>query len=116
MRKLVLSLTVVAAVAIAAPAVHAAKPPVTINVTISTKGVVGGVKTYDLKKGSNVLIVVRSAIGTELHLHGYDLEKAVPKGSRPVTFVFKATLAGGFDMELHLAGGHELKVLTLRIK
>jgi negative regulator of sigma E activity len=39
----------------------------------------------------------------EVHVHGYDLEKEVPAG-KTVSFAFKATITGIFEIEFHHSG------------
>ena len=40
----------------------------------------GGVRTYKVKKGGHVHLVVKSDAADEVHVHGYDFHKDVPKG------------------------------------
>jgi hypothetical protein len=59
----------------------------------------GGVKTYKVKKGGHVHLVVKSDVADEVHVHGYNFHKDVPKGGS-VTFDFPAKIDGGFIIEL----------------
>ena len=63
----------------------------------------GGVKTVSFKKGDQVVLKVQSDVADEIHVHGYDLMKDVEKGGS-VTFNFKATIEGRFEVELENAG------------
>jgi cytoskeletal protein RodZ len=63
----------------------------------------GGVKTVSFKKGDQVVLKVQSDVADEIHVHGYDLKKDVAKGGS-VTFNFKATIEGRFEVELENAG------------
>lgn len=63
----------------------------------------GGVKTVSFKKGDQVVLKVNSDVADEIHVHGYDLKKDVAKGGS-VTFRFKATIEGRFEVELENAG------------
>src|SRR3954470_20931685 len=63
----------------------------------------GGVKTVTFKKGDQAVLKVNSDTADEIHVHGYDLKKDVEKGGS-VTFSFKATIDGRFEVELEDAG------------
>lgn len=63
----------------------------------------GGVKTVSFKKNDQVVLKVTSDVADEIHVHGYDLMKDVAKGGS-VTFRFKATIEGRFEVELENAG------------
>jgi cytoskeletal protein RodZ len=63
----------------------------------------GGVKTITFKKGDQAVLKVNSDTADEIHVHGYDLKKDVEKGGS-VTFAFKATIDGRFEVELENAG------------
>jgi hypothetical protein len=59
----------------------------------------GGIKTITYKKGQTVDLTVKSDTADEIHVHGYDLMKDVPKGGS-VTFSFKGSIDGRFVVEL----------------
>jgi cytoskeletal protein RodZ len=63
----------------------------------------GGIKTVSFKKNDQVVLKVNSDVADEIHVHGYDLMKDVEKGGS-VTFNFKATIEGRFEVELEDAG------------
>src|SRR3954468_5267117 len=63
----------------------------------------GGVKTITFKKGDQAVLKVNSDTADEIHVHGYDLKKDVEKGGS-VTFTFKATIDGRFEVEPENAG------------
>jgi cytoskeletal protein RodZ len=63
----------------------------------------GGVKTVSFKKNDQVVLKVNSDVADEIHVHGYDLKKDVAKGGS-VTFRFKGTIEGRFEVELENAG------------
>ena len=63
----------------------------------------GGIKTVSVKKDDPVVLKVQSDVADEIHVHGYDLKKNVTKGGS-VTFNFKATIEGRFEVELENAG------------
>jgi FtsP/CotA-like multicopper oxidase with cupredoxin domain len=63
----------------------------------------GGVQTLSYHKGDRVRLRVVSDVADEIHVHGYDLKKDVPKGGS-VEFSFPATIEGVFEVELENAG------------
>ncbi len=88
------------AVPTAATAQPAAVKPVVISINVVNGRPVGGIKRPSIKKGRTVRLVVRTNGGTAVHLHGYDIEKAVKKGS-PTVIQFVAKVPGRFEVELH---------------
>ena len=71
----------------------------------------GGVRTLSFDKGERIRFRVRSNAADEVHVHGYDVTKAVPAGGSAV-LSFEATIEGRFEVELHEAGSQlaELEV------
>jgi hypothetical protein len=63
----------------------------------------GGVKKLRFRSGERVRFRVRTDTPDEIHIHGYDITKALPAG-RTVTVSFPGRLEGRFDVELHGAG------------
>jgi hypothetical protein len=59
----------------------------------------GGVKKLNFTKGDLIRFRVVSDTADEIHVHGYDLMKDVPKGGS-VTFSFKGSIDGRFVVEL----------------
>ena len=114
MRKLIA--LAVALVAIAVPttasAHAAATTPVNVSITVVNGRPVGGIKRQTIKKGSTVRLVVRTNVGTAIHLHGYNLEKTVKKGV-PTVIQFVAKVPGRFALELHPMDA-QLAQLTVR--
>jgi hypothetical protein len=53
-------------------------------------------------KGERVRLVVRSDEPDDIHIHGYDLERAAGPGA-PARFSFPATIEGIFEIESHEA-------------
>jgi FtsP/CotA-like multicopper oxidase with cupredoxin domain len=78
-----------------------AKPKVN-RIEIQGGQPVGGAKDIKVKKGDRVTIVVSSDAEDDIHLHGYDIEKAVEPG-KPATFRFTANIEGIFEIESHVA-------------
>ena len=62
----------------------------------------GGVKDIEVTKGDPVRIVVRSDVDDDIHIHGYDIEKAAGPG-KPARFQFDASIEGIFEIESHEA-------------
>jgi len=114
MRKLVVLAIALVAVAVptAASATAAATKPTLVSITVVNGRPVGGIKRQTIKKGSTVRLVVRTNAGTEIHLHGYNLEKTVKKGT-PTVLQFVAKVPGRFALELHPMDA-QLAQLTVR--
>jgi hypothetical protein len=64
---------------------------------------VGGVQDINVKKGQQVRFTVQSDVADEIHIHGYDFHKNVPKNGS-VSFSFPAKIDGGFVIELESRG------------
>ena len=60
----------------------------------------GAVRTVRTSKNRIVRFSVRSPRDDELHVHGYDITRALPAG-KTVRLRFKATIEGIYDIELH---------------
>jgi len=63
----------------------------------------GGVQSITAKKGGRVRFSVTSDRADEIHVHGYDLKRAVPVGGT-IRFDFPATIDGLFVVELEHEG------------
>lgn len=102
MRKaLVIAIALVAVmVPVSATATVAVVKPVVIPITVVDGRPVGGIKRPSVKKGRTVRFVIRTNAGTEIHLHGYDIEKKPRKGL-PTIIQFVAKVPGRFEVELH---------------
>ena len=105
MRKALVLTVTLAAIAIPAAATAAtATPnvtkPVVIQINVVNGRPIGGIKRPSVKKGRLVRFVIRTNAGTEVHLHGYDIEKT-PKKGVPTVIQFVAKLPGRFELELH---------------
>jgi hypothetical protein len=102
MRNALVTLVALAALALPAAAVArtAAATPVVINVTAVNGRPVGGIKRVTVKKGSSVRVVVRTNVGSEVHLHGYNIQRTPVRG-KPTVIAFVAKVPGRFDLELH---------------
>ena len=73
---------------------------------------VGGIADLTYKKGDRIHFKVEVPFEEEIHLHGYDVMKEVPKGGGTVTYDLPAELEGVFEAELEGRGEQivELKV------
>jgi hypothetical protein len=61
---------------------------------------VGGIQDLNYHKGDQIHFKVEVPFEEEVHLHGYDVPKEVPKGGGTVTYDLPATLEGVFEAEL----------------
>ena len=62
----------------------------------------GGVRRVRATKGELVRLVVESDAADEIHLHGYDVTRAVRPGE-PARFSVRADIEGIFELESHRA-------------
>jgi hypothetical protein len=75
------------------------KPMVkTLTIVVQQGEPKGGIKTFKVKQGDRVAVVVRSDIQDSVHLHGYDIERPMTNGKSRIAFT--ATVPGRFDIEL----------------
>src|SRR5436190_5186913 len=79
---------------------QAAAPKV---IVVRNAKAVGGVQDITVKKGDQVRFTVKSDSAQEIHVHGYDFHKNVPKNGS-VSFRFPAKIDGGFVIELEGPG------------
>ena len=100
MRRALIAAAVALAIPLAATAAPAAVQPVVIQINVVNGKVIGGVKRPSVKKGRTVRFVIRTNVGTEVHLHGYDIDR-VPKAGKPTVIQFVAKIPGRFELELH---------------
>jgi hypothetical protein len=89
-------------------------PSTTGNKVIEVKNAkpVGGVQKLEVKKGGRVTFTVKSDSADEIHVHGYNFMKDVPKGGS-VSFDFPARIDGKFDIELEKRGE---QIASLEVK
>ena len=97
---LVTALALVAAALPLAATASATVKPVTITITAVNGRPVGGIQRPTVKKGETVRMVVKTNVGTQVHLHGYNIEKNIKKGV-PTVIQFVAKVQGRFALELH---------------
>ncbi len=75
----------------------------TITIDIVDGEPVGGVQREEVALGSVVGLMVTSDIAEEVHVHGYDILRAVSEG-HPAHFAFNAEIPGVFEVELEGSG------------
>jgi hypothetical protein len=61
---------------------------------------VGGIQELVYRKGDRIHFKVKVPFEEEVHLHGYDVAKEVPKGGGTVTYDLPADIEGVFEAEL----------------
>lgn len=92
----------------AAPTASASATPVAtpssdvdqdITLTYATGKVTGDTGRVPVRLGSKVRIVVTSDVAEELHLHVYDVKKALTPG-QPTEILFTADVPGQIELEL----------------
>ncbi len=74
---------------------------------------VGGIADLTYKKGDQIHFKVEVPFEEEIHLHGYDVMKEVPKGGGTVTYDLPAELEGVFEAELE---GRGEQILELKVE
>jgi hypothetical protein len=72
----------------------------------------GGVQSLDVKKGGTIHLVIQSDTADEIHIHGYDIHKDVPRNGS-VTFDFAAKIDGVFVIELE---NHKQQIASLKVE
>ena len=74
---------------------------------------VGGIQELVYKKGDRIHFKVEVPFEEEVHLHGYDVAKEVPKGGGTVTYDLPAEIEGVFEAELE---GHKEQIIELKVE
>jgi hypothetical protein len=90
-----------------------AAPPEGTQLVVTIRGgePAGGIARAEAHKGDPVVVIVRSDVADEVHVHGYDLMADVAQG-KPVRIAFTANLTGRFEIELE-ARGKQIAQLTV---
>jgi hypothetical protein len=65
---------------------------------------VGGIKQLTYDQGEQIVFEVEAPFGEEVHLHGYDVAKEIPKGGGTVKYDLPASIEGIFEAELEERG------------
>ena len=87
-------------------------PQLRIAIVVRGGRAAGGVRRASVRRGRQVVLAVRSDVADEVHVHGYDLRRRVGPRS-PARILFRARLAGRFEVELEERGLH-IAELTVR--
>ena len=72
----------------------------------------GGIARPSVRRNTRVVLIVRSDIADEVHLHGYDISRDVSAGGT-ARIAFVAKIPGRFEVELENIGA-QLAELTVR--
>jgi hypothetical protein len=72
---------------------------VTFTATVAGGKVDGGPQAWRVEQGQTVAVTVTSDEPEELHVHGYDLYRDIPRGGT-ATITFTADTTGSFEVEL----------------
>jgi hypothetical protein len=73
----------------------------------------GGIEELVYRKGDQIHFKVKVPFEEEVHLHGYDVAKEVPKGGGTVTYDLPAEIEGEFEAELE---GHKEQIIDLKVE
>ena len=93
-------------------ATTAAPEGTVLVVTIRGGEPVDGIVRAEARKGDPVVVIVRSDVADEVHVHGYDLMADVAPG-KPVRIEFTANLTGRFEIELEGLGKQIVQLTVL---
>ena len=87
--------------------------PLVVSIAVTKKGVAGGAKRVVVKKDRRVVLLVRSALGGYVHVHGYNVMRAVRAGGT-ARLGCVCSLTGRFEVELHGRVPLQLAVIDVR--
>ncbi len=74
---------------------------------------VGGIRELVYRKGDQIHFKVQVPFEEEVHLHGYDVMKEVPKGGGTVVYDLPAEIEGEFEAELE---GHKEQIVDMKVE
>ena len=77
--------------------------PVVVSIVVENGAPKGGIVRASVTKGDHVVLVVKSDVADEIHLHGYDKKVDVTAGGT-ARLPFVATIPGRFEAELESRG------------
>lgn len=86
--------------------------PTTITIRVVEGRPLDGIQRPSVRRNERVVLIVRSDVADEVHLHGYDISREVASGGR-VRIGFVAKIPGRFELELENIGV-QLAELTVR--
>ncbi len=73
--------------------------PVTVSIVVENGAPKGGIVRATVNKDDHVVLVVKSDVADEIHLHGYDKKTDVTAGGT-ARLPFVANIPGRFEVEL----------------
>jgi hypothetical protein len=73
--------------------------PVTVSIVVQDGAPKGGIVRATVNKDDHVVLVVKSDVADEIHLHGYDKKTEVTAGGT-ARLPFVANIPGRFEVEL----------------
>ena len=85
--------------------------PTVVSIVIVDGVPKDGIVRQSVTKGDRVVLVVKSDVADEIHVHGYDLMRDVAAGGT-ARLPFTATLPGVFEVELE---GHGVQIAELTV-
>jgi len=77
--------------------------PTELRIVVVNGAPEGGIVRKTVEKGDRVVLVVKSDVADEVHLHGYDISRDVAAGGT-ARIAFRATIPGRFEVELEDRG------------
>ena len=77
--------------------------PTVVRIRVVNAAPKGGIVRETIDQGDRAVIVVKSDVADEVHLHGYDVSRPVAAGGT-VRLPFRATIPGRFEVELEERG------------
>ena len=77
--------------------------PVTVSIVVQNGAPKGGIVRASVNKDDHVVLVVKSDVTDEIHLHGYDKKTDVTAGGT-ARLPFVANIPGRFEVELESRG------------
>ncbi len=80
-----------------------AEKPTVVSIVVVNAAPQGGIVRQTVNKGDRVVLVVKSDVADEIHLHGYDLSRDVTAGGT-ARLPFTANVPGRFEVELESRG------------
>lgn len=83
-----------------------------VTVVVEDGEPVGGIAELEFNAGEQIRFKVEGDEAEEIHVHGYDLMKEIPKGGGTVEFDFPAEIEGIFEAELE---GKGVQIAELRV-
>jgi hypothetical protein len=81
----------------------AAEKPKVVSIVVVNAAPKGGIVRQTVSEGDKVVLVVKSDVADEIHLHGYDKSTDVTAGGT-ARLPFTATIPGRFEVELESRG------------